>query len=63
MAQKLNLLTKNVGHFTNEIKKIVVVYPTLFKEKYMNGSQRIVHIVYVRRTYKTLDFCKLPALK
>ena len=43
-----------------ELKRIV--FPTLFKKKFVNGPQRIVHVVYVKHTYKTLDFCKLPAL-
>ena len=42
----------------NELKKIVS--PTLFKKICVNGPQRVVHVVYVKRMYKTLDFCKLP---
>ena len=35
--------------------------PTLLKmKKIVNGPQTIVHAIYVKRTYKTLDFCKLP---
>ena len=30
------------------------------KRKFVNGTQRIVHVVYIKCTYKTLDFCKLP---
>ena len=44
-----------------ELKKIVS--PTLFKKekkkKFVNGPQKIVHDVYEKRTYKTLDFFKL----
>ena len=29
------------------------------KRKFVNGPQRIVHVVYVKLMYKTLDFCKL----
>ena len=29
------------------------------KRKFVNGSQRIVHVVYVKRTHKTLDFFKV----
>ena len=41
-------------HFTDGIKK------NYSKRKFMNGPQRIVHVNYVKRTYKTLDLCKLP---
>ena len=30
------------------------------KRKFVNGPQRIVHVVYVKHTYQTLDFCMLP---
>ena len=37
------------------------VSPTLFKKKlFVNGPQKIAHVVYVKRMYKTLDLCKLP---
>ena len=41
-----------------ELKRIVS--PTLFKKKFVNRLQRIVHVIYVKYMYKTLDFCKLP---
>ena len=41
-----------------ELKKICL--PHYSKRKFVNGPQRIVHLVYVKRTYKTLDFCKSP---
>ena len=41
-----------------ELKKIVS--PTLFKKKICEWPPKIVHVVYVKRTYKTLDFCNLP---
>ena len=37
-----------------------IVSPTQFKKKFVNGSQRIAHVVYVNHIYKTLDFCKIP---
>ena len=48
------------------VKKLYLVsdqkYGTFYqqnkKKKLMNGTQRVVHIAYVKRTYKTLDFCK-----
>ena len=37
------------------------VSPTLFKKKlFVNGPQKIAHVVYVKRMYKTLYLCKLP---
>ena len=30
------------------------------KRKSENGSQILVHVVYLKRMYRTLDFCKLP---
>ena len=36
-----------------------IVSPTLFK-KIVNGPKRIVHVLYLKRMDKTLDFCKLP---
>ena len=41
-----------------ELKKIMSL--TLFQKKLVNGPPKIVHVVYVRRTYRTLDLCKLP---
>ena len=41
-----------------ELKEIMS--PTLFKKKFVNGPPKIVHVVYVKRTYRTLDLCKLP---
>ena len=43
---------------STEFKKIV--FPTLFKKKIREWAQRIAYVVYVKRTYKTFDFCKLP---
>ena len=37
-----------------------IVSPTLFKKKIREWAPRIAHVVYVKRMYKTLDFCKLP---
>ena len=49
MAQKLYLVSdQKYGTFYQQNKK----------RKLMNGTQRVVHIAYVKRTYKTLDFCK-----
>ena len=33
------------------------------KRKFVSGSQKIVHVVYVKKTYRKLDFCKLPVRK
>ena len=41
-----------------EIKKIMS--PTLFKKKIREWAPKIAHVVYVKRRYRTLDFCKLP---
>ena len=41
-----------------ELKKIMS--STLFQKKLVNGPPKIVHVVYVKRTYRTLDLCKLP---
>ena len=41
-----------------ELEKLCLLHYS--KRKFVNGPQRIVHVVYVKRTYKTLDFCKLP---
>ena len=41
-----------------ELKKLCLLHYS--KTKFVNGPQRIVHVVYVKRIYKTLDFCKLP---
>ena len=64
MAQKLQFRiqfgTKNMGHFTDGVIKICVSYTSQKKKKFVNGPQRIVHVVNVKHTYKTLDFCKLP---
>ena len=49
MAQKLYLVSdQKYGTFYQQNKK----------RKLMNGTQGVVHIVYVKRTYNTLDFCK-----
>ena len=48
---------KNMGHFTTELK--ISCLPHYSKRKFVNGCQRIVHVVYVKRAYKTLDFCNL----
>ena len=72
MAQKLYLVwDQNTGHFTDGVKRIAS--PTLFRKKFMNRPQRIVHVIYLRRMYKTLDlysylyvlilFCKLKHFK
>ena len=42
-----------------ELKKMCLLHYS--KRKFVNGSQKMVHVVYVKRTHKTLDFCKLPA--
>ena len=46
------------GILPTELKRIVS--PTLFKNKFENGPQRIFHVVYVKLMYKILDLCKLP---
>ena len=40
--------------------KIWDILPTELKRKFVNGHQRIVHVVFVKHIYKTLDFCKIP---
>ena len=40
-----------------ELQKLYLHYA---KRKFVNVPQRNIHVVYVKRTYKTLDFCKLP---
>ena len=40
-----------------ELKRIVS--PTLYKKNIPEWVQSIVHVVYVKRMYKTLDFRKL----
>ena len=40
-----------------ELKKLCLLHYS--KRKLVNGPQRIVHVVYVKCVYKTLDFCKL----
>ena len=45
-----------------DLKKKCVSY-TIQKENLWIGPQRIGHVVYVKRMYKTLDFCKLPVRK
>ena len=40
-----------------ELKKLYLLHYS--KRKFVNGPQRIVHVVYVKCVYKTLDFCKL----
>ena len=32
------------------------------KRKFVNGPHKFAHVVYVKRTHKTLDFCKLPVI-
>ena len=44
--------------FLTELKKICLLHYS--KRKFVNGPQKIIHVVYVKRTYRTLDFCKLP---
>ena len=39
-----------------ELKKLCILHYS--KRKFVNEPQRIVHAVYVKHTYKTLDFCK-----
>ena len=49
--------------------KIWDILPTKFKKKmcllhyskrnFVNWPKRIVHVIYAKRRYKTLDFCKL----
>ena len=51
--------TKNMEHFTDGVKKKLCLLH-YSKRKSVNGPQRIVHVVYVKRMYETLDFCKLP---
>ena len=41
-----------------ELKKLCLLYYS--KINFVNGPQRIVHVVYVKRMYKTLNFCQLP---
>ena len=41
-----------------ELKKLCLLHYS--KRKFVNGLQRIVHVVCVKCVYKTLDFCKLP---
>ena len=41
-----------------ELKKLCLLHYS--KRKLVNGPPKIVHAVYVKRTYRTLDFCKLP---
>ena len=62
MAEKLYpVLDQNMGHFIDEIKKTgQCVSYIIQKEKSWIRPQRIVHVVYVKRKYKTLDFCELP---
>ena len=48
-----------MGHFTDGVKKTLCLLH-YSKRKSVNGPQRIVHVVYVKRMYETLDFCKLP---
>ena len=47
---------KHIIHFTNRIKKILG-FLHYSNQKFVNGFQNIVHFVYIKRTYKTLDFC------
>ena len=35
------------------------VPPTLFKKKFRELAQKNCHVIYAKRRYKTLDFCKL----
>ena len=45
------------GILSTELKD--TVFPTLSKRILANGFKRIVHVVYVKCTPKTLDFYKL----
>ena len=47
--------------FLTELKKICLLHYS--KRKFVNGPQKIIHVVYVKRTYRILDFCKLPKRK
>ena len=53
-----NLEPKIWDILPTELKKLCLLHYS--KSKFVNGSQRIVHVVYVKHMYKTLDFCKLP---
>ena len=60
-SETISSLGLKIWHILlTEFKKIVS--PTLFK-KFVNGPQRIVHVVYVKCMYKTLDFSKLKYFK
>ena len=49
-------------HFTDGFKKKMCLLH-YSKRKLVNRPQRMGHVVYVKRMYKTLDFCKLPVRK
>ena len=53
-----NLGQKRWDILPTELKKLYLLHYS--KRKFVNGTQRIVHVVYIKCTYKTLDFCKLP---
>ena len=52
----LGLITWDI--LTTELKKLCLLHCS--KRKFMNGHQRIIHVVYIKHAHKTLDFCKLP---
>ena len=53
-----NLEPKVWDILLTELKKNCLLHYS--KRKFVDGPQRIVHVVYVKRMCKTLDFCKLP---
>ena len=59
MAQKLYLVwDQKYGTFYRQSLKELCLLHCL-KRKFVNELQRIGHDVYVKRMYKTLNFCKL----
>ena len=57
-SETISSLGLKIWHnLPTEIKRIVS--PALFKKKTREWAQRIVHVVYVKHMYKTLDFCKI----
>ena len=59
MVEKLYLVwdQKYVTFYQWNLK--ILCFLHYLKRKFVNGAQRIVHGVYMKCTYKTLDFCKL----
>ena len=55
---KSSLRPKIWDILSTELKKLCHLHYS--KRKFVNDPQIIFHVVYVKCTYKTLDFCKLP---